>query len=377
MENNLSNNTTKKTMDYANTFTKSIINQTENDLDIESNLERECNNLIKSARRKIQPKCCLFCSPKYKRYEESCSLYKMAGDKYKSAHCWHKAAICYENCSLIKKRLQQNPLNYYEQAYYCYDKMDFSNDLKNIFDMMNSLLEKEGKFFQVGKNYENMGIKMEKKENYDIAIEYYLLAMKYYEKDFKHENIKTKLLIKLCELMVLHNYSKAENYVPNMLENIGINYLKNIMIKYMAKEYFGKAVLTRIYFNDDIQEAKLYINKYKNKDKSFEDSNIYILCKDFISLIEHGENDKLNNAVQKYKEICGIDEYLTFILDNIIDRENQKKKLKDKENNENNNDIITDSANNSPEDNTINNNNNINSNDEGNINEINKNEENK
>ena len=162
-----------------------------------------------------------------------------------------------------------------------------------------------------------------------------------------------------------------------MLENIGINYLKNIMIKYMAKEYFGKAVLTRLYFHDDIQEAKLYINKYKNKDKSFEDSNIYILCKDFISLIEHGENDKLNNAVQKYKEICGIDEYLTFILDNIIDRENQKKKLKDKENNENNNDIITDSANNSPEDNTINNNNNINSNDEGNNNEINKNEENK
>ena len=25
------------------------------------------------------------------------------------------------------------------------------------------------------------------------------------------------------------------------------------------------------------------------------------------------------------KEFCGIDEYLTFILDNIIDRENQKK----------------------------------------------------
>ena len=32
------------------------------------------------------------------------------------------------------------------------DKMNISNDLKNIFDMMNSLLEKEGKFFQVGKN---------------------------------------------------------------------------------------------------------------------------------------------------------------------------------------------------------------------------------
>ena len=56
-------------------------------------------------------------------------------------------------------------MNYYEQAYYCYDKMDISNDLKNIFDMMNSLLEKEGKFFQVGKNYENMGTKMEKKKN--------------------------------------------------------------------------------------------------------------------------------------------------------------------------------------------------------------------
>ena len=43
--------------------------------------------------------------------------------------------------------------------------MDISNDLKNIFDMMNPPPEKKGKFFQVEKNYENMGTKMEKKKN--------------------------------------------------------------------------------------------------------------------------------------------------------------------------------------------------------------------
>ena len=357
-----------KTMEYINTITKSIINQTDPDQEIESKQEEEALKLIKKARSLSKPKCCCCCFSQEKKFQEISELYFKAGEIYKSSHQWRNAGLCYENSSLIKQqKLKQSPLTCYEKAYYCFEKIDIGNDAKRIFDKMNLYLEKEGKYFQVGKNYENLAIKRENKEKYDIAIEHYLQAVKYYEKDGKHSNLKTKILIKLTELMILHNHPQAEFKVPSMLENIGNNYLKNIMTKYQAKEYFGKAVLTRLYFKDDTIEAKDYMEKYTKKDKTFEESNIYILCSDIITCVENGENDKLIFVINKYKEIYELDEYMNFILDNIIDRENQKKKIKEKENEENKEDKGDDNENNNNNNNDIVGDNNI-INEENNIN---------
>ena len=323
-----------KTMEYMNTMNKSIINQTETELEMDSNQEKEAKKLIKKANSLSKQRCCCFCnicSSKEKRYLESSNLYYKAGDIYKSFHQWNNAGVCYENSSIMKEKTKESPLSSYEQAYYCFEKTGIGTDSKRMFDKINLLLEKEGKFFQIGKNHENLAIKRENREKYDTAIEHYLQAIKYYEKDGKHNNLKTKILIKLTELMILHNHPQAKENVPIMLEDIGNNYLKNIMTKYQAKDYFGKAILTRIYFNDNIEEAKEYMNKYKKKDKTFEESNIYNFCSDIILYIENGENDKLNSVVQNYKKIYDLDEYMSFILDNIIDRENQKKKIKEKE----------------------------------------------
>ena len=295
-----------KTMEYINTITKSIINQTDPEQEIESKQEEEAIKLIKKARSLSKPKCCFCCFSQEKKYQEMSELYFKAGEIYKSAHQWRNAGICYENSSLIKQqKLKQSPLTCYEKAYYCFEKIDIGDDAKRIFDKMNFYLEQEGKYFQVGKNYENLAI------------------------------------------------PQAELKVPSMLENIGNNYLKNIMTKYQAKEYFGKAVLTRLYFKDDTKEAKEHMNKYVKKDKTFEESNIYILCLDIISCIESGENDKLIIAINKYKEIYELDDYMKFILDNIIDRENQKKKIKEKENEENKDDKGDDNENNNNNNNDI------------------------
>ena len=343
---NISMNTTNKTMDYMNSITKSIINNTQIEPDADSNIESEAKILMKKGRSLCLKRCCLvdFCSNKEKRYEKAIDFYNKAGDKYKSIHHWRNAGICYENCGLIQQKILKDPLNFYEEAYFCYEKIDIGDDLMQVFKKINSLLEKDGKFFQIGKNYENLGIKRENKEKYDIAIEHYLQAVEYYEKDGQHENLKTKIFIKLSELMILHNHPKSRIKVPSMLESIGKNYLSNIMTKYLAKEYFGKAILTRLYFNDDIQEAKNYMHKFKKKDKTFEESNIYTVCSEIISSIEQGNIDNLNTATQKYKIICKLDESMVIILDNILDREIQKKKLREKEvkvkdNNEEDNNI--------------------------------------
>lgn len=341
-KNDASGNSTNKTMDYVDTVTKSVINQTDPLQEMESKEEKEAAKLIKKARALNQPKCCIqnICTKKEDRLQEMDNLYLKAGNLYKSVHHWRNAGICYENCSKIKEKLKENPLPTLEKAYYCYEKIGIGDDAKNIFDKMNSYLEKDGKFFQVGKNFENLAIKEENKEKYEKAIDYYLKAVKYYEKDEKHQDLITKILIKLSELMILHNHPQAETKVPTMLERIGYNYLKNIMTKYQAKEYFGKAIITLIYYNDDINQAKEHMKKYKKKDKTFEDSNVYTFCKDIITCIENGENEKLNKVIINYKEIYELNEYMIFVLDNIIDRENQKRKLKEREESKNNENLI-------------------------------------
>ena len=107
----MSTNTSNKTMDYVNinSTASSFINNnnTELELDLESNLEKEAIIYIKKAKSLLQPKCCLcnICSSKNKKYEEACNLYKKAGDKYKSINQWRNAGRCYENSAFIKQKI--------------------------------------------------------------------------------------------------------------------------------------------------------------------------------------------------------------------------------------------------------------------------------
>ena len=157
-----------KTMEYMNTMNKSIINQTETELEMDSNQEKEAKKLIKKANSLSKQRCCCFCnicSSKEKRYLESSNLYYKAGDIYKSFHQWNNAGVCYENSSKMKEKTKESPLSSYEQAYYCFEKTGIGTDSKRMFDKINLLLEKEGKFFQIGKNHENLAIKRENREN--------------------------------------------------------------------------------------------------------------------------------------------------------------------------------------------------------------------
>ena len=58
---NTSSLNSNKTMEYINTITKSIINQTDPEQEIESKQEEEAIKLIKKARSLSKPKCCFCC----------------------------------------------------------------------------------------------------------------------------------------------------------------------------------------------------------------------------------------------------------------------------------------------------------------------------
>ena len=119
--------------------------------------EKEAFELKRKAESKLNPGCCLdtLCTSRKSMLNQSCDLYQ-------------KSAEIYSNVNV-----------------------------KNNFFKMNNYLEKKGKIYEVGKNYENMGIIYENKGQKDEAIYFYNEAIKYYGKDIKYSNIKLNLQNKL------------------------------------------------------------------------------------------------------------------------------------------------------------------------------------
>ena len=306
--------------------TKSDIEQTVEDMNNTTSSDRGAYLLERRADNKLNPGCCLdsICTSKTKRYEDACNLYEKAGNKYKEAHQWRKAADCFEKCSTIKIDLKQNPTKYYQESFFCYSKANSDINSKKIFEKMNQYLEKEGDFYQAGKNNEQMGIKSENNEYYNEAINYYSQASYYYELDGKHESSKNNMQIKVAELLMIYNHPDAPSKVPTIMENLANNYLKNPITKYTAKDYFGKAILSGIYFNNDISEGNKLINKYKSIDPNFEESSIYNLCSEVIESIENNDIDSLKKSIQNYKEISELDKFTSKILDKLVEKAKNK-----------------------------------------------------
>ena len=204
---------------------------------------------------------------------------------------------------------------------------------------MNETLEKEGEFYQAGKNNENLAKQMENNDKYNDAIFYYNQADKYYEKDGKHNSLKYKIEEKVAELMLVTNHPDASTRVPILLENVAKNYLKNPITKYSANEYFGKTVLSIIYYNNP-SEGSIYLNKYKEIDQTFDESTIYTLCCDIIKSLETNNINSLQYSIQKYKEISELDGFMIDILKKIEEKEsNNAVKMNGNNNNLNYEDL--------------------------------------
>jgi tetratricopeptide (TPR) repeat protein len=307
-----------KTLEHNN---NSLLNQTKPDIKTIEQLNREAYTLKKKADNKFNPGCCLdtLCTSKTKRYEHACDLYKRAGDKYKICGQWRKAAECYDCSAKMQTSLNGNPVPYYQESFFCYSKANSTNS-SMVFEKMNLTLERQGEYYQAGKNNENLAIKNENEEKYTEAINYYLQAFKYYESDGKHESLKINIEKKIVDLMMIHDHPDAKEKVPVMLEDIGKNYLKKPLTKYSASDYFGKAVLSIICYSNNASEGTIYINKYKEIDNNFQQSTIYDLCCKVSDCMEKKDANRLRSVINEYKEICETDEFMDNILNKLIDK---------------------------------------------------------
>ena len=311
--------------------------------DIKSSMadEYEAYNLCRKARQITSPSCCLisFFQSKKSRKLEAFYLYNKAGIKYKSCQNWEKAGECFEKCADIKLDLNENALDSYRESYFCYEKCDedkidnSNNNFENnknsnrLFNATLDYLSKKGEFYEAGKLCEEVAKKNEDKGKFKEAIDFYSKAADYYINDNKHSTKKNNCLLKYAELLFIHDNENAKNKVPEIFENIGKEYLKVPLNKYTAKEIFGKALLSIVFFSNEASEGDIYMDKYKQIDESFEESSIYILCKGVIEAFKEKNYNKLQKSIKEYKSICEADNFMVDVFTKLLE------KLKNTENN--------------------------------------------
>ena len=286
--------------------------------------EKEAFDLKRKAESILNPGCCLdtLCSSRKSRYNKSCNLFQKSADKYKSCFQWRKAAECYEKCAEIKLNLKESPIEYYNESIACYQNVSSEINAKRVLFKLNNYLEKKGEIIEAGKNCENIAIKFENEKKYKDAIFYYEEAIKYYKKDKMNENHIINLKKKLIELIIINGYLSEEKYLIEYNEEIGMYSLKSNLIEYSAQNYFGNAILCVIYYKG-INEAELYINKYKTIDQQFENSHIYKLCVNIIKDIKYNNVNKLYNDINKYKSENECDVFMINIFKKIENKINK------------------------------------------------------
>ena len=285
-------------------------------------LEKDAFNLYRQAEIKLAPGCCLdtLFTSKTTQYNDAYNLYIRAGEKYKMCNQWTKASDCYEKCAHIKMDLKENALDSYKEAYFCSQKTDLENNTDRLFAKMMNYLSSNGEYYEAGKLTEKNGEKYENEKKYNAAINSYLKAIEFYEMDNSHNSTKNNCLIKLADLMVINDHPDAAKKVPSIYENIGKDYLKNNLTKYSANEYFGKAILSVIYYSNDLSEGNIYINKYKEIAPSFEDTSMCRLCVNCANAMENKDSGLMKKGIKEYKDVNEIDNFMGNIFIKLINK---------------------------------------------------------
>ena len=112
--------------------------------------------------------------------------------------------------------------------------------------------------------------------------------------------------MKIQLIIISAKLFNEEKYLIDYNEEIGINSLKNNLSENSAHYYFGKTILSVIYYKG-INEAE----------QKFESSNIYKLCFDIINDFKINNINKLYNDINKYKSNNECDAFMINILKKI------------------------------------------------------------
>lgn len=257
-------------------------------------------------------------SSKNSRFNEAFNYFTQAGQLYKLALKFSEAAYCYEQCVLAKEKMKENELDSLKEVLFCYHKANDSENYMRVFDKTMVLFTIKGEYSEAGNMCWKSAEKAEKEDDVKAAIILYAKAVEFFGMDKGNQTTKIHLcLLKKAELMCLSNDSKAEDS-KSIFEKVAIGYMKSPLSISASVELFIKAVICSIAYEDNTEDAKARIAKYKTMNEAIEDTGLDMLIRNTIAGIDSGDVLKIKNAFNKFREVNSIDNWYLHMFTLIL-----------------------------------------------------------
>ncbi|XP_073396219.1 alpha-soluble NSF attachment protein 2 isoform X2 [Physcomitrium patens] len=255
------------------------------------------------------------------KYEDASDLLEKAGNSYKLAKAWDKAAAAYiklADCQL-KLESKHDAASAYVDAALCLKKKNPLEAVRCLEQAISFYLE-EGRLQVAARHYKEIGEICENQADVARAMEYFDKAAEL----FQGEEVNSSSM--QCKLKVAQFAAELEQYerAIDIFEVVASQSLNNNLLKYSVKGYLLNAALCQFCLGDSATVGSS-LGKYQDLDPSFSSSKEGKFCVDLAATMQDMDIPRFTNVIKEYDDLSRLDDWKTTLLLRV------KNKLKERE----------------------------------------------
>ncbi|KAJ7561076.1 hypothetical protein O6H91_03G012800 [Diphasiastrum complanatum] len=244
------------------------------------------------------------------KYDDAAELFEQAGNNYKLAKAWDKAAGVYiklADCHL-KLESKHEAASAYVDAAKCYMKTNPQKAVQTL-NLATTMFMEIGRLSMAAKHFKDIGEIYEKEDDLEHAIEFYDKAADLYQGE-EVTSTGNQCKLKVAQFAAqLEQYSKA----IEIYEAVARQSVDNNLLKYSVKGYLLNAGLCHI-CGGDIVAIHNAIEKYQELDPTFSNTRECKFVADLAEAIDEEDVAKFTDVVKDFDNMTRLDAWKTTLL---------------------------------------------------------------
>ncbi|EER93873.1 hypothetical protein BDA96_01G188700 [Sorghum bicolor] len=244
------------------------------------------------------------------KYEEAADLLDRAGNFFKLAKNWSRAASVYKkiaDCHLQGDSKHEAASAYVEAAN-CYKKFSPQDAAQALNNAVNLFLE-IGRLNMAARYSKDIGDIYQQEQDLENAAVYLNRAADLFDSEGQSSQANS-MTQKIAEIYAqLEKYQKA----TELFEEIARKSINNNLLKYGVRGILLNAGLCQLCRGDTVA-INNSLERYQDIDPTFSGTREYKLLADLAASMDEGDVDKFTDAVKEFDSMTRLDPWKTSLL---------------------------------------------------------------
>ncbi|CAK9232619.1 unnamed protein product [Sphagnum jensenii] len=253
------------------------------------------------------------------KYEDAADLLEKAGNSFKLAKSWDRAAAAYIKLADCQIKLESNhdAAAAYVDAALCFKKSQPLEAVRCLEAAIALFLE-IGRLSIAARHYKEIGEIFEKQENAERAMEYFDKAAEL----FSGEEVNSSGT--QCKLKVAQFAAQLQQYprAIDIFETVARQSIDSNLLKYSVKTHLLNAALCQLCAGDSVA-INHAVQRYEDIDPNFLSTREGKFVVDLVQAIEDVDVVKFTDVVKDFDSCTRLDDWRTLLLLHV------KNKLKE------------------------------------------------